>query len=101
MKTQNEIKTLLAEKMDIPKVEADKFIKTYTAVIADELIKDGKFKIPSIGTVKIRYRSARSGVNPSTKEAMEIPESLTVGLAASDSLKSKVNSLANIEDYRK
>lgn len=101
MKTQKEIKDLISEKMEISKTDATKFMKIYSEIITDELINSGAFKIPNIGTLKVRYRPSRAGVKPKTREVIEISESLSAGLTASDTLKTTLNNKIDISIYRK
>lgn len=47
--------------------------------VKTSVLKDGKFAAPGFGTFSVRQRKARTGVNPRTKEPMQIPASTTVG----------------------
>ena len=42
-------------------------------VIADELAKGGEVPLPHIGKLKVREVAARTGRNPKTGEALDIP----------------------------
>lgn len=54
-------------------------------------LKDGKtVDIFGFGKFEVKERSARTGINPATKEKMEIPASNVVKFKPSKHLKSKV-----------
>lgn len=55
-----------------------------------EGIKDGRLAYPDFGTFTVKTRAARQGRNPSTKEAITIPESKTVGFKPAPKLKSSL-----------
>lgn len=101
MLKQSEVRDQLAEKLEISKVDADKFIKTYVDTIKDDLFATGKSKIPGVGILEIRYRAEREGRNPQTKETLVIPETLTAGLSISSLLKDEIKEKVQIDSYRK
>lgn len=53
----------------------------------DSIRKEGRFAAPGFGTFSIRTRKARAGVNPRTKEPMQIPASRTVGFKPAKAFK--------------
>lgn len=106
MKQQVEIKDELvtrlgAQGLEITKVDADKIIKAYTEILKDDLFETGDAKLPGVGILKLRYRAARVGKNPRTKEPVEIAESLSVGLSASSVIKKEIAEKVDIAPYRK
>lgn len=106
MKQQVEIKEMIMAKLaeqgvQVTKSDLDKMIKIYTEVIKEDLFETGKTKLPGIGILELRYRGARDGKNPATKEPMRIPESLSVGLSASTIIKKEISEAVDIAKYRK
>lgn len=49
--------------------------------------KDEKFSAPGFGTFTVRNRKARTGINPRTKEPIQIPASKTVGFKPAKAFK--------------
>ena len=58
--------------------------------ITNGLISDAKVQIQGFGTFQTKHRKARMGINPQTKQPMQIPASKTVGFKPGQDLKSKV-----------
>ena len=59
--------------------------------MTDTLIEGEQIRIADFGTFEIRERSARTGRNPKTGEAVDIPACKAVGFKASKKLKDAVN----------
>ena len=59
-------------------------------VIIREVARGGKVGITGFGTFEKAARAARTGRNPQTGEAMEIPAAYTVKISAGSTLKSAV-----------
>lgn len=106
MKQQVEVKELLVTKLaeqgvELTKVDADKVIKTYVDILKADLFETGKAKLPGVGILELRYRAAREGRNPKSKEIIQIEESLSVGLSASSVIKKEIAEEVEIANYRK
>jgi DNA-binding protein HU-beta len=71
--TKSELVAQIAEKSSITKKAADAALKTMIETVEQTLKKDGKIRIDGFGTFKVADRKARTGVNPRTKEKMNIP----------------------------
>ena len=71
--TKSELVAQIAEKSSITKKAADAALKTMIETVEQTLKKDGKIRIDGFGTFKVAERKARTGVNPRTKEKMNIP----------------------------
>jgi nucleoid DNA-binding protein len=76
---------------NLTKAAIDHLLATYAEVITEELNSGGDFEIPRVGKFQLKTRSARQGRNPSTGEAIFIPESTTVSFKVSKVLKEAVN----------
>lgn len=93
MKKQ-EFVAAIAEKTGFTKKDVEAFIKAQTEVMTEALVENrtegqtvSVVSIPSFGTFKVSYTQGRTGVNPKTKEEMEIPASYAARFSASSALK--------------
>jgi DNA-binding protein HU-beta len=70
-------KTELVEKIaagaDLSKVDAKKALDATVAAIKDALAAGDKVALVGFGTFSISERPAREGINPATKEKIQIP----------------------------
>jgi len=88
-------KTQLIEKIadegNGSKSDAQKFFDAFTNVITDALKQDDTVQITGFGKFYVQKRNAREGINPQTKQKINIPASkvpkFTAGNALKDSLK--------------
>ncbi len=92
--TKEELAEQLATMGRMQKGEATKAIEIIFACIAQGLVDPeyGAVKIAGFGQFNLVDRPARSGVNPTTKEKINIPESKAVKFKPSKTLKDIVNS---------
>ena len=74
-----------------PKKDAEKVLKAFTEVVAEELKKGEKIQLVGFGTFEVRQRSARNGVNPRTKQSIKIPASKAPVFKAGKALKESCN----------
>jgi DNA-binding protein HU-beta len=72
---------------DATKRAADEALEAVLSSIAKGVKKDKKVQIIGFGTFEVKQRAKRTGRNPKTGEAMEIPASKSVGFKASSALK--------------
>jgi DNA-binding protein HU-beta len=77
----------VASQMESTKSEASKAVEAVLEAIADGVRHDQKVTIAGFGTFVARERSARLGVNPVTKQKMEIQPSKTCTFRAAPALK--------------
>lgn len=86
-----ELVTAIAEKSELSKKDAEKALKAFTDVVAEELKKGNKIQLVGFGTFEVAKRAAREGRNPQTGKAMPIPESLAPKFKAGKALKDEIN----------
>ena len=72
---KTELVAAMAEKAEISKKDAEKALKAFTDVVAEELKKDGKVQLVGFGTFEVTKRAEREGRNPQTGEVMKIAAS--------------------------
>jgi len=89
MKKQDFIKAV-AEAAETSNVEASKVINTAIEVITKELQNGGEVNITGFGVFKVSNRAARKGINPKTKEAIDIPASKSPAFKAGKTFKEAI-----------
>ena len=72
---KNELIAAMAEQAGLSKKDAEKALKAFTDVVAEELKKDGKVQLVGFVTFEVSTRAARDGRNPQSGEVMKIPAS--------------------------
>lgn len=88
---KTELVAAIAAKTELSKKDAEKALKAFTDVVAEELTKGGKIQLVGFGTFEVSGRAAREGRNPRTGEVMVIPASKTPKFKAGKALKDSVN----------
>ncbi|HBY20267.1 MAG: DNA-binding protein [Clostridiales bacterium GWE2_32_10] len=86
-----ELITAMAESASVTKKVAEQVLKSFQEIVATELSKDGKVQMVGFGTFETSKRSARTGRNPQTKAAIEIPASTVPRFKPGKALKESVN----------
>lgn len=80
----------VAEKAGVSQKETKLVVDSALDVITDALAKGEKVTLTGFGTFEVRSRQAREGVNPQTREKINIPATKTPGFSASSTLKDAV-----------
>ncbi|HCT63970.1 MAG TPA: HU family DNA-binding protein [Lachnospiraceae bacterium] len=88
---KSELIAAMVEKAEISKKDAEKALKAFEEVVAEELKNDGKIQLVGFGTFEVAQRAARIGRNPQTGEDMEISASKAPKFKAGKALKDAVN----------
>ena len=86
-----ELITAMSEKAEISKKDAEKALKAFTDVVAEELKKGEKIQLVGFGTFEVTERAARTGRNPQSGEEMNIPASKAPKFKAGKALKDLIN----------
>ncbi len=86
-----ELIVAMAEKAELSKKDAEKALKAFTEVVADELKKGEKIQLVGFGTFEVSERSAREGRNPQTGETMKIAACKAPKFKAGKALKDAIN----------
>ena len=63
---KTELVAAIVEKTELSKKDAEKAVKAFTEVVADELKKGEKIQLVGFGTFEVADRPAREGRNPKT-----------------------------------
>ena len=88
---KTELVAAMAEAAEISKKDAEKALKAFTDVVADELKKGEKVQLVGFGTFEVSERAAREGRNHKTGKTMTIEASKTPKFKAGKALKDEVN----------
>ena len=88
---KTELIAAVAEKAEISKKDAEKAVKAFTDVVAEELVKGEKIQLVGFGTFEVAERAEREGRNPKSGEVMKIAASKSPKFKAGKALKDMVN----------
>lgn len=80
----------VAKKAELTKKDADKAIAAVFEAITEALAEGDKVQLLGFGTFEVRERSAREGINPLTKEKIQIAASKQPAFKAGAALKTAV-----------
>ena len=89
--TKSDLITVVAEKAGITNKDAKKYVDLVLGSVYDALAEGEDVQLSGFGNFDIKVRAARKGINPATKEAIDIPESKAVSFKATKSLREKLN----------
>jgi DNA-binding protein HU-beta len=88
---KTEFISVIAEKAELSKKDAEKALKAFTDVVEEELKKGEKIQLVGFGTFEVSERAAREGRNPQTGETMKIEACKAPKFKAGKALKDAVN----------
>ncbi|CDC39774.1 MAG TPA: HU family DNA-binding protein [Lachnospiraceae bacterium] len=88
---KTELVAAIAEKTELSKKDAEKALKAFTDVVAEELKKGEKIQLVGFGTFEVAERPARTGRNPMTGKTIEIAASKSPKFKAGKALKDSLN----------
>ncbi len=63
----------IANQAGFTQKDADDAYKAFVAVVTEALKKGEDVALAGFGTFKVKAKAARKGINPKTKEAIDIP----------------------------
>ena len=85
-----ELINAVAAAADVSKKDAEAVIVATVDAITQALSEGERVQLVGFGSFEVKKRAARTGRNPKTKEAIEIPASTSVAFKASKTLKDSV-----------
>lgn len=88
---KQELIALMSSQADISESAAEKALNAFISGATETLAKGGEVTIPNFITMKVGKRAAKTGRNPRTGEAIQIPAATTVKVKAGKRLKDAVN----------
>ena len=87
-----ELITAIAEKTGYTKIESEKTLNAFLAVVGETLTAGEKIQLTGFGTFEVRRRAERKGRNPrNPEEEITIPATLSPVFKAGKGLKEQVN----------
>ncbi|MFO7832141.1 MAG: HU family DNA-binding protein [Desulfuromonadaceae bacterium] len=89
--TKTELVNSMAEKAGLSKADSEKALKAFLDSVTDALQQDDKISLVGFGTFSVGERAARTGKNPQTGAALEIPAAKVPKFKAGKALKDAVN----------
>ena len=69
---KTELIAAIAGQAEVSKKDAEKVLKAFTDVVAEELKNGGKVQLVGFGTFEVSERAARTGRNPQTGAKIKI-----------------------------
>ena len=88
--TKTQIVSHFAETFELPKKTAAAIVDEFAKLAISQTKKVEEFVVPGIGKVVKAKRSARTGRNPQTGEAIKIPAKTVVKMRLSKSFKEAI-----------
>lgn len=83
---KTELISAVAEKSGLSKADAKKAVDAFIETVCGEMKAGGKVALPGFGSFSVGERAARKGINPKTKEPIEIAARKSVKFKAGSEL---------------
>jgi nucleoid DNA-binding protein len=77
-------------RVGLTKKETGNVIEAITSAITDSLARNEKVTLVGFGTFEVRKRRARTGINPQTRERLDIPAKNVVRFKAGKGLRQRM-----------
>lgn len=87
---KTELVAAVAAKAELSKKDAEAAVNAVFDSVKDALAEGDKVSLIGFGTFSVKTRAARTGLNPRTKETIELPESKVPAFKAGSALKDAV-----------
>lgn len=87
---KTELVAAVAANAELSKKDAEAAVNAVFDSVKDALAEGDKVSLIGFGTFSVKTRAARTGLNPRTKETIEIPESKVPAFKAGSALKDAV-----------
>ena len=85
-----ELAQSIVKETDLTQKQAQEVITAFTDQVAQAMAKRQTVSLMGFGTFTVRERNARTGRNPQTGSAIDIPASRTVGFKAGKAMKDAI-----------
>ena len=87
---KTELVAAVAAKADLSKKDAEKAVAAVIDAVTETLKENGKVQLVGFGTFEVRERAARTGINPQTKQTINIAASKNPVFKAVKALKDAI-----------
>lgn len=88
---KSELVSAMSEKSGLSKKDSEKALTAFMDSVMEGLKKGDKVALVGFGTFDVRERAARTGLNPRTKEPIEIKASKAPAFKAGKAFKDSLN----------
>ena len=88
---KTELVAAMAEKSELTKKDAEKALSAFLESVQDALKKGDKVQLVGFGTFAVAEKPAREGINPATKEKIQIAAKKVAKFKAGAELAEAVN----------
>lgn len=88
---KTELIVAMADKTGFTKKDAEKALNAFVEVVEETLVKGDKVQLIGFGSFEVRERAAKEGINPQTKQPMQIPASKNPVFKAGKAFKDAVS----------
>lgn len=88
---KSELIAAMAEKSGLSKKDSEKALGAFMDTVVDALKDGDKVALVGFGTFDVRERAVRTGLNPRTKEPIEIAASKAPAFKAGKAFKDELN----------
>lgn len=89
--TQKEIYEVVAQECGVTQKATKEIVDSFLLKVASQLAEGEKVQLFGFGTFEVRDRAARSGINPLTKEPMDIAAKKVPAFKPAKALKDAVD----------
>jgi len=79
---KTELINAISEKAGLSKADSKKALDAFIETVGEELKKGGKIALVGFGTYSVTEKAARKGINPRTKQTINIPAKKVVKFKA-------------------
>lgn len=87
---KTEFVSAIAEKAGLTKKDAEAAYKAFTDTVVEAVKAGDKLALAGFGTFEVKERAARTGINPKTKEKIQIAASKAPAFKAAKAFKDAV-----------
>ena len=91
MNKQNIINLIAKQFDDVCIARSEQIINSLIEIILKEVRENNQVKISGLGTFSLKEVKERKGINPQTKEPMQIPAFKTIKFKTSETVKKLLN----------
>ena len=88
---KTELIAAMSEEAGLTKKDAEKALDAFIHIVGESLAAGDKVQLVGFGTFEVRERAARTGINPRTKQTIEISASKNPVFKAGKALKDSIS----------
>ncbi len=88
---KNELIEAIAASSELTKSDAEHTLNALISSVQTAVAKGEKVVLPGFGTFAPSFRNARTGMNPQTREPLQIPASTTAKFTVGSEFKKRLN----------